>query len=298
MVMSEYFNQGSFDMSRQANKWLQVRDWNRSLAFCRDVLGFRMEHADSDKKVAVLLSPWEEPVVISEPDSEEAARFLAPVYERPDPGKTVYFLAGDDLASYRDRIGSVKGADAFRWKETEWGWTSLTVRDPDGYLLSFERARTLTDEEILHFYEEGIHRLRRALDGLGEKELDLAREPGKWSIRQLVLHLVDSDATALTSVKFALAESGRTIRLNPYDPDVWAEGLGYAFRPIDAEVLLFEGIRRHILGLLHHLPDAMSRSVRTEESQVIQVRDRVSLLARHALHHIEQILETRKVHGV
>ncbi|MED1876725.1 DinB family protein [Brevibacillus borstelensis] len=126
----------------------------------------------------------------------------------------------------------------------------------------------------------------------------MSRAPGKWSIRQIVLHMVDSDATSLAMVKFALAEPGRVFHGNAYDPDVWAAGLDYAHRSIQAEVELFCAIRSHIGGLLKHLPDAMDRTVSLSSGHIVSVRQRIEPLMGHALHHIGQILETRKVHGV
>lgn len=128
--------------------------------------------------------------------------------------------------------------------------------------------------------------------------MDLAREQGKWTIRQIVLHIVDSEATSLAMPKFALAEPGRSFNTNSYNPDVWAEGLDYANRPIDAEVELFTAIRKHIGGLLRHIPDAMERSVQLSSGQTIKVKQRIEPLVSHALHHIEQIHETRRIHGV
>lgn len=85
---------------------------------------------------------------------------------------------------------------------------------------------------------------------------------------------------------------------NAYDPDVWAAGLDYAHRSIQAEVELFCAIRSHIGGLLKHLPDAMDRTVSLSSGHIVSVRQRIEPLMGHALHHIGQILETRKVHGV
>lgn len=170
----------------------------------------------------------------------------------------------------------------------------LTFRDPDGYEIALFEAVPLSDEQILRWYEAGPERLEAALHGLSDRDLDLARAPGKWSIRQIVLHVVDSDATSLQRVKFGLAEPGRVVRANPYDQDVWAAGLDYARRPIAAEVALFRALRAHIGGLVRHLPDAMDRTICSETGQATAVRSLLQMLAGHALDHVEQIRETRR----
>ncbi|MCL6600342.1 MAG: DinB family protein, partial [Alicyclobacillus macrosporangiidus] len=127
---------------------------------------------------------------------------------------------------------------------------------------------------------------------------DLRRAPGKWSIRETVLHLVDSDVTTVITMKFALAEPGRIFTRSPYNPDKWAEGAAYARRTIHVEVQLFSLMRQHILGMCHVLPDALDRTVVRENGEVVSVRFLMKLLAGHAMGHINQILETRRVHNL
>jgi catechol 2,3-dioxygenase-like lactoylglutathione lyase family enzyme len=274
---------------------MRVKDLEYSLTFYREVMRFTLVSAEETKGVAVVKAPAGETVVLAMAAAEEVSAYLTPVYDQPGPGKHLYFQAGPDFASYRERLLSLPDAKA-AWRETEWGWEWLLVEDPDGVILSFWGGRELRDEEILHFYDLGPEQLQQALAGLDEADLDLRRAPGKWSIRELVLHLVDSDATSLALVKFALAEPGRSFHGNAYDPDVWARGLDYAHRPIQAEVALFTAIRRHVGGLLRHLPGALDRHVTLSGGQTVTVRQRIEPLMGHALHHIEQIWETRRVH--
>jgi len=171
------------------------------------------------------------------------------------------------------------------------------VPDPDGYLVTLFEDVGLPDDQILAFYRLGPERLEAALAGLSEADLDLVREPGAWSIRQTVLHLVDSDATSLFRVNMALAESGRVYQPNPYNPDLWAQRLDYAHRPIQAEVQLFRAMRAYVLGLLGYLPGALECTLRSPQGQESTVRGLISALSGHALEHIEQIWQTRRIHG-
>ena len=50
-----------------------------------------------------------------------------------------------------------------------------------------------TPEAILTAFAAGPEDLDRALAGLSESDLDLARGPEKWTIRQIVHHIVDGD---------------------------------------------------------------------------------------------------------
>lgn len=93
-------------------------------------------------------------------------------------GQSLYLSATDGFYAYRDRLLAHEEATG-KWNETEWGWERLTVTDPSGYVITFWGGRTLTDEQILSYYDQGNERLQAALAGLEEHQLDLFRAPGK-----------------------------------------------------------------------------------------------------------------------
>lgn len=174
----------------------------------------------------------------------------------------------------------------------------LQLTDPDGYRPSFWQAPVLTDTEVVERFASAPAELEEALAGLSEAQLDLPRAPGKWSIRQTVHHMADSDASSLVRILMALAESGREFKSNPYSQDRWVEGLDSARRPVTTSVALFAAIRAHVTALVRHLPDALDRSVETSATGRSTVRHMLSMLGSHAIGHTAQILETRRVHGI
>ncbi|MEJ8548246.1 DinB family protein [Brevibacillus borstelensis] len=284
-------------MFQKADKRLQTEKFTEQLEFYCGVMGFGIEEVEGQQQLAFLTAPGGERILLAGAEKTDLSPYLTDVFDQPAPGQSMYLSAPSSFYEYRDRILAQMEGNA-EWLETEWGWERLSVTDPDGYVITFWGGRNLSDEQIIRYYDEAPARLRKALEGLNDQELDLSRAPGKWSIRQIVLHMVDSDATSLAMVKFALAEPGRVFHGNAYDPDVWAAGLDYAHRSIQAEVELFCAIRSHIGGLLKHLPDALDRTVSLSSGHTVSVRQRIEPLMGHALHHIRQILETRKVHGV
>ncbi len=283
-------------MSQQASKLVRVRDFAVSFDFYQNVVRFTVRQCDEVRQIALLSAPGGELLLLAGESAGDLSALLTPVYDQPKPGQSHYFSGGPSFHTYRDLLLPYTQYGV-TWRETEWGWELLRMVDPDGYVLSFWGGRQLTDDEILAFYEAAPVRLNQALHGLDQEGLDLSRAPGKWSIREIVLHMVDSDATSLALVKFALAEPGRTFYGNSYDPDVWARGLDYAHRSIGAEVELFTSIRRHMAGLLRHIPGALDRTVTLSTGQTVSVRQRIEPLMGHALHHIDQIIETRTVHN-
>lgn len=279
-------------MSKQAGILIRTADLARSVDFYINALGQRLEWQRGD---AALIAPRAgRLLLIAGPEAGDLSPWLPQAYDQPVPGKRVYW--GGGTPAFKAELEQ-KGVPVLHWEERDWGSTLLLVEDPDGHIVSFTAGKPWSDGEMLQWYQAAPARLARALEGLSEADLDLARAPGKWTIRQLVLHIVDSDCTSLVRPKFALAEPGRAFNVNAYNPDAWADGLDYAHRPVSAEVALFGAIRAHMAGLLTHLPGALDRTTVGPDGTATPVRPSIYALTWHALHHIDQIFDTRRVHG-
>src|SRR5262245_2166961 len=63
-------------------------------------------------------------------------------------------------------------------------------------------------------------RMRAAVAGLSEAQLDTPYRDGGWTVRQVVHHVPDSHVNSYIRFKFALTEHEPTIK--PYDEEVWA----------------------------------------------------------------------------
>jgi hypothetical protein len=168
------------------------------------------------------------------------------------------------------------------------------VTDPDGYVVSFWTSPNRTVEQTVALYASGPDALERAIAGLSDEALSWKPTADDWSVREIVHHIADSDATALFRVKMALAEPGRIILGNPYHPDTWATSLDYSGRDIEPALALLRATRLHIAQLLHHLPDAMQKTIRNPEGEETSVETFISMLASHLMIHIDQINEVRE----
>jgi len=154
-------------------------------------------------------------------------------------------------------------------------------------------------EESLALYAQGPDELEIALTGLSEADFALARAPGEWSIRAIVHHLADADTLFLPGMKMALAESGCTYHPNwPSSNEVVSENLNYAGRPVRPSVTLFRVIHRHILELAQHVPDAWERYIQYPDGPKRSFGFYIQLVTSHALEHIDEILEIRRIHNV
>src|ERR1700758_3782911 len=101
----------------------------------------------------------------------------------------------------------------------EAGMTDL--RYPIG---KFSFEGTLNQEQkkkLIDDIEQTPARLRAAIQGLSERQLDTPYRDGGWTVRQVVHHVPDSHLNSYVRFKLALTENEPTIR--PYMEDLWAE---------------------------------------------------------------------------
>src|ERR1043166_5622786 len=113
--------------------------------------------------------------------------------------------------------------------------------------MNFEVSPEMRDSRI-QVISELPSRLRAAVDGLEDGELDTPYRGGGWTVRQVVHHVPDSHANAFIRFKLALTEDSPTIR--PYEEDRWAK-LGDAKMPVEVSLKLIEAIHERWVGLLN-----------------------------------------------
>jgi hypothetical protein len=211
------------------------------------------------------------------------------------PGGTIHRFSSD-IGSLARRVRDGGGEPVLH--KTDWGDRTLTVTDPDGYVVSFWTSPDRTVEQTIALYASGPDALEEAIAGLSDEELSWKPSADDWSVREIVHHVADSDATALFRVKMALAEPGRVMFGNPYQPDTWASSLGYNQRDIAPAIALLRATREHILQLLDHLPEAMERTVSNPEGEHTTVETLISMLASHLMIHIEQTKDVLQSAGI
>jgi len=124
-----------------------------------------------------------------------------------------------------------------------------------------------------------------------EADADLLEKtyaPGKWTVRDLLVHLTDAEFMYLGRVCTGLAEPGGTVQ--GFDQDKWKATLKYNERPLHVCRALFDGAREQLIDLLGRFPDsALDNVVTHSEGGPMSLRKILTYLAWHSDHHLEQI---------
>jgi uncharacterized damage-inducible protein DinB len=155
---------------------------------------------------------------------------------------------------------------------------------------SAERQRFIQD------IEETPDKLRAAIKGLSEEQLDTPYRDGGWTVRQVIHHVPDSHLNSYVRFKLALTEQEPTIK--PYQEDRWAELADSRLTPIETSLSLLDSLhQRWVLLLRSFTPEDWKRTFRHPEVGLLSLDKTVALYAWHGKHHVAHITELRKSKG-
>jgi hypothetical protein len=147
-------------------------------------------------------------------------------------------------------------------------------------------------KELLERFRSGPGKLERSIDGLGENELEFRPAPGKWTIREICIHLSDSEIVGAHRIRKVLAEENGL--LIGYDQDKWASRLNYGKRNLNNAVELFRLLRKSTAELFEDLSeDDWQRTGSHNERGPMTLIDLVQMYAEHCENHISQIRQIR-----
>jgi len=136
-------------------------------------------------------------------------------------------------------------------------------------------------------------RLRDAIEGLSDKQLDTPYRPEGWTVRQVVHHLADSHMHAYIRTKFALTLNEP--RIMAYDENVWAQLKDAKTAPVEPSLLILDGVQARWTELLESLTDAdWARKFVHPELGVRTLDVDIPVYAWHGRHHTAHITALRK----
>ena len=138
-------------------------------------------------------------------------------------------------------------------------------------------------------------RVRDAVRGLSDAQLDTPYRPGGWTVRQVVHHVPDSHMNAFVRLKLALTEDNPTVK--PYDEKKFAE-LPDQRLPIEPSLSLLDGLHaRWVTVLRAHAPPQFGRPLYHPEIGAITVDYLVQTYGWHSRHHVAHITRLREREG-
>ena len=172
----------------------------------------------------------------------------------------------------------------------------MDLRYPVG---KFEFEGTLSNQqrqEMIDQIAAAPERMRAAVAGLSNEQLEAPYRPGGWTVRQVVHHVPDSHLNSYCRFKLALTEDHPTIRA--YDESLWANLDDAKNAPIDMSLDLLEALHRRWVTFLRSFSESdFARTFQHPEIGVVSVDKNVALYAWHGRHHVAHITSLREREG-
>jgi len=146
-------------------------------------------------------------------------------------------------------------------------------------------------KKLIELYSGGYAAVAEALLKITAEELDYKPEPNRWSVREIVHHLADSEMTAAVRLRLLVAQDRPT--LHGYDQDEFAQRLYYD-RPHESSLELFRVARQTTTEILERLtPAEWVREGTHTEVGPYGVESWLKTYSEHAHKHARQIRVVR-----
>ena len=160
---------------------------------------------------------------------------------------------------------------------------------PQGAVSAEERA------QFLNQVAEAPARLRAAIQGLTETQLDTPYRDGGWSSRQVVHHVADSHMNAFIRFKLGLTEDNPTIK--SYPEHLWAD-LADQKLSIDVSLPIVDNVHQRWVTVLRSMKETdWARTFNHPETGVQRLDRALALYAWHGRHHAAHITSLREQNG-
>ena len=147
--------------------------------------------------------------------------------------------------------------------------------------------------DSLNDIEQTPARLREAVAGLSDPQLDTPYRDGGWTVRQLAHHVPDSHMNSYIRFKLALTEDDPTIK--PYMEDRWAELSESRQAPIEVSLALLDSLHQRWMLVLRSLTEAdWKRTFRHPKLGPMTLEKNLALYSWHGKHHVAHVTKLRE----
>lgn len=166
---------------------------------------------------------------------------------------------------------------------------------PGEYAPYYDRyLEAVPDGDLLRLLEEGAEEVLDLLRAFGEDRGDYRYAPGKWSVKEVVGHVTDTERVfAYRALRFA---RGDTTPLPGFDQDQYVAAAGFNRRLLADVAEEFTDVRKATVKLLAGLDAQALRRAGVASGHLMSVRAAAWIIAGHEQHHA-QLLRERYLTG-
>jgi uncharacterized damage-inducible protein DinB len=174
-----------------------------------------------------------------------------------------------------------------------------TATDPRFPVGKFDHSANVPHEgraALIDSIARAPGRMRDAVHGLSDVQLDTPYREGGWTVRQVVHHVPESHMNAYIRMKLALTEDVPAIKT--YEEQLWAELVDARTAPVDMSLQLLEALHVRWVLVLRSLSNAdFQRAVVHPQWGNITNGKLLQLYEWHGRHHVAHITALRERKG-
>lgn len=124
--------------------------------------------------------------------------------------------------------------------------------------------------------------------GLSEADLKKNYTPGKWTVQEVLHHIVDAETVLYDRVRRGIANPDQVIWA--FDQDKWCQKLQYQDYPLEIVRPIFESVREAVIFLANQYYEQFGKNTYVHsETGLRTVQEEFQKIAWHNQHHLDQI---------
>jgi hypothetical protein len=160
----------------------------------------------------------------------------------------------------------------------------ITKPQPEEHAEYYARYIKLVGDDALSALRAQSASTPRLLSGLSEAQAMHRYAPGKWSVKEVVGHLVDGERVfSYRALRVARAD---TTPLPGFDENAWVPAAHFDRRPMPDLVADYQTVRAATVALFASFDEEALVRLGTANDQPVSVRALAHMIAGHELHHV------------
>ena len=167
------------------------------------------------------------------------------------------------------------------------------LRYPVGEFVAHPTITQIERQELIARLDTTPARLRAAIAGLSESQLETPYRPDGWTVRQTVHHVADSHINAYVRFKLGLTEDVPTVK--PYNEKLWAQLEDGRSADPEISLRLLDAVHQRWTILLRSLPpEVFAQRLLHPEDGELSLDVVLQTYEWHGRHHIAHITSLRE----
>lgn len=145
----------------------------------------------------------------------------------------------------------------------------------------------IPDQDMLALLENQAKEIVHLFTNLTPEKLNFAYAPGKWSLKELFGHMVDTER--IMAYRTLCIARGETISLPGFDENAYVENAEFKNRDLENLITEYKGLRQSNLALFQSFNDEVLARSGSANNSPATVRGIISIIAAHEFHHLQII---------